>query len=293
MRLVPFWAPFWLFAGLLGAQQRPTGIGDAAEDISTRWLEREQQFYVLLANPLKAQLPRLSAILAMDPPLFSDAEALRDHIRMVLDISPKNHVLPAPALLLLADRLATLYGSAWDPHLPMIDRNFTAGPYSFIFHYDPLGATWVYDHALARQVYRDSSSTPAGEWAFLTLEKLGWNTGVGCAGDPATFRSVIAESDRFFNRHQTSAYRLDFLFDLAQAYETWWSLSQASSDDDYVVAANFTAGADRARERAIELYRQIVQETPKSDFAAYATVVLPLLQSKLDTMQRQYYCIYD
>ena len=117
--------------------------------------------------------------------------------------------------------------------------------------------------------------------------------GVGCPGDPATFRSVIAESSRFLNRHRNSSYRRDFLFDLAQAYETWWSLSQASRDDDYVNAEKFTEGADLARGRAIELYQQVVHEAPKSDVAAYAMLVLPRLQSKLDTSQRQYYCIYD
>ena len=76
-----------------------------------------------------------------------------------------------------------------------------------------------------------AKSTPMAQGQIRTLP----NTGVGCPDDPATFRSVIAESGRFFDRHRRSSYRLDFLFDLAQAYETWWAVSQARSDDDYVV----------------------------------------------------------
>lgn len=188
--------------------------------------------------------------------------------------------------LLLADRLAAMLGAAWDPRSQPLERNFNVGSLHFGYQFDQLGATWVYDHALARQVYRDYPDTPAGEWAFLTLEKLGWNTSVGCPGDPATFRSVIAESARFLGRHRNSPYRLDFQFDLAQAYETWWALSQARPGDDYVVAANYTQGAEDARKRAIELYGQILREATHSDFAEYAKLALPLLQSKLDTGQR-------
>lgn len=276
-------------SGLLPAQDSEPAV----YAVSIAWQEREQRFYVSLAEKLKAQLPKLPALLAADPPGASDSEAIEQHLRILIDLADKSRALPKPIFLLIADRLAMLLGYSWGSQAPPPQRNFTAGPFLFAYQYDQLGATWVYDHALARMVYRDYPDTPAGEWAFLTLEKLGWNTGVGCLGDPATFRSVIAESGRFFDRHRNSHYRIDFLFDLAQAYETWWSLSQARPDDDYVVAANYTSGAETARLRAIELYQQIAREAPKSDFAAYAKPTLARLQSKRDTGQRQYYCIYD
>jgi hypothetical protein len=283
------WPGFWTASGLLRAQDAEPAV----YAVSTSWQQREHGFYVSLAEKLKLQLPKLPALLAADPPQASDSEAIQQHLRTVVDLTDKSHTLPKPMFLLLADRLAMILGYSWGPQVPPPQRNFTAGPFRFAYRYDELGASWVYDHALARQVYRDYPDTPAGEWAFLTLEKLGWNTGVGCLGDPATFRSVIAESGRFFNRHRNSPYRLDFLFDLAQAYETWWSLSQARPDDEYVVAANYTSGAEAARLRAIELYGQIAREAPKSDFAAYAKPTLARLVSKVDAGQRQYYCIYD
>jgi hypothetical protein len=289
MRLALFWLAFCIASGLLPAQDSDP----AAYAVSTSWQEREQRFYVSLAEKLKTQLPQLPALLAADPPPESDAAAMRAHLLMLADLVDQRRAIPKPAVFLLADRLATMLGAAWNPRSQPLERDFTAGPFHFGYHYDQLGATWVYDHALARQVYRDYPGTAAGEWAFLTLEKLGWNTGVGCAGDPATFKSVIAESGRFFDRHRRSPYRLDFLFDLAQAYETWWALSQAGSDDDYVVAGNYTRGADGARKRAVELYRQIIREAPNTDFAAYAKPRLTRLQAKRDTGQRQYYCIYD
>ena len=241
----------------------------------------------------RPRLPDLPALLAADPPRESDAAPMQAHLQMLAGLAGNTRAIPKPMVLLLADRLATMLGYSRGSKAPPPDRDFNAGPFHFGYHFDQLGATWVSDHGLARQVYRDYPNTPAGEWAFLTLEKMGWNTSVGCAGDPATFRSVIAESGRFIDRHRHSPYRLDFLFDLAQAYETWWSLSQARSDDDYVVAGNYAQGADDARKRAIELYRRIVPEAPNSEFAAYAKLTLLRLQSKLDTGQRQYYCVYD
>jgi hypothetical protein len=278
---------FWIAGGLLFSQES----NPDAERI--QWQLREQQFYVSLASKLKAQLPKLPSLLAADPPRQSDADAMKAHLRMLVDQADKSRVLPKPMFLLLADRLAMMLGYSWDPRSPPLDRNFNAGSFTIAYRYDQLGATWVYDRALARYVYQTYPDTPAGEWAFLTLEKLGWNTGVACPTGPDLFRAVITESGRFFNRHRNSPYRIDFLFDLAQAYETWWALSQAPKDDDYVVAADYAPGSDAARTRAIELFKQIAREAPKSEFGTYATLMLPRLQSKLDTGQRQYYCIYD
>jgi hypothetical protein len=302
MRLARFWLALWpcvcMVSGLLTAQPLNSAIDQTGAGLSIQWQEREQRFYVSLAEKLKTQLPQLPALLAADPPRDSDADAMRAHLEMLANLADRSRALPKPMFLLLADRLAAMLGAAWDPRSQPLERNFgernfKAGPFLFGYHYDQLGATWVYDHALARQVYRDYTDTPAGEWAFLTLEKLGWNTSVGSPGDPATFRSVIAESAHFFDHHRNSPYRLHFLFDLAQAYETWWALSQARPDDDYVVAANYTQGAEDARKRAIELYGQILREAPHSDFEEYAKLTLARLESKLDTGQRQYYCIYD
>ena len=58
-------------------------------------------------------------------------------------------------------------------------------------------------------------------------------------------------------------------------------------------SCHYVQGADDARKRTIELYRQIIREAPNNDFAAYAKPTLARLQAKLDTGQRQYYCIYD
>jgi hypothetical protein len=289
MRLALSWLAFCIASGLLPAQDS----NPAAYSVSISWQERELEFYRTLAARLGARLPQLPALLAADPPRASDSEAIEQHLRTLIGLADKGRALSKLTVLLLADRLATMLGYSWGSTAPPSDRNFDVGPFHFGYHYDQLGATWVYDHGLARQVYRDYPDTAEGEWAFLTLEKLGWNTSVGCAGDPATFRAVIAESGRFFFRHRHSPYRLDFLFDLAQAYETWWALSQARSDDDYVVAGNYARGADDARKRSIELYRQIVREAPNTDFAAYAKLTLARLQAKLDTGQRQYYCTYD
>ena len=257
-----------MVSGLLAAQPLDSAIDQTAAGLSIQWQEREQRFYVSLAEKLKTQLPQLPALLAADPPRESDADAIRAYVEMLVDLADKSRTLPKPMFLLLADRLASMLGAAWDPRSQPLERNFNVGSLHFGYQFDQLGATWVYDHALARQVYRDCPDTPAGEWAFLTLEKLAWNTSVGCPGDPATFRSVIAQSARFLDRHRNSPYRLDFLFHLAQAYETWWALSQARPNDDYVVAANYTQGAEDARKRAIELYGQILREAPHSDFAA-------------------------
>jgi hypothetical protein len=45
---------------------------------------------------------------------------------------------------------------------------------------------------------------------------------------------------------------------VAQAYETWWSLSQAPSgeEDSDVVPANYQEDAETARQKAIQVYER-------------------------------------
>ena len=92
---------------------------------------------------------------------------------------------------------------------------------------------------------------------------------------------------------------------VAQAYETWWSLSKAPKSEDYVNEfgeelgeaysdgdpAKYQDGAEAARQRAIAFYEQLLQTVPQSDHAAYASRMLPRLKLGFDTGQRRSYCI--
>ncbi len=57
---------------------------------------------------------------------------------------------------------------------------------------------------------------------------MGWSNDVECSAGADDFRGVIAEGEKFLKQYPASAYRADVLLAIAEAYETWWSLSQSN-----------------------------------------------------------------
>src|SRR5579864_2842591 len=123
--------PMLCMAGVLAAQSPIDTIDQSRAGLSIQWQQREQRFYILLAEKLKTQFPKLPALLAADPPRESDADAMQAHLQMLTGLMDKSRVIPKPMFLLLADRLAALLGAAWDPRSQPLERNFNVGSLHF------------------------------------------------------------------------------------------------------------------------------------------------------------------
>ena len=261
---------------------------------------RESRMTDMLVGELSRDFPALPR-LVRSVETRSESEAARENLPRLLDHARTDAPDRGPVLLLVADHLALSLG--WqmareepDPAGVPDKRLLTLGGHEFVYEWAPLGGTWVYDRGLLRRVLAEYGETPWGDWAFLKLQERGWYTGATCPDDPAKFRAVIAESKKFLARRPSSPYRLDVMFDLAQAYEAWWSITRIAPGDpylDYVNPADFFEGAEEARRQAIQLYAEIVRTGGASLFAAYAKLALPRLELSLDTNQRRFYCVYD
>ena len=127
----------------------------------------------------------------------------------------------------------------------------------------------------------------------MRLLGLGWDTSVACRKGSDQFRAVIRQGEAFRARRPASPARADVEFLVAQSYETWWSLSQASPEDEYAQPARYQAGALTARQKAIALYNGVLQLIPGSPEATYARRVLPRLALGFATNQRRFFCVYD
>src|SRR6267154_857213 len=200
-----------------------------------------------------------------------------------------------PVLLFASDRLA------W--RLPWLMNNdySQAGHWqkwrtnlaSFGVTYEQSGeGGWTYTSALLKRVEADYPETDWGERAFLILLNHGWDTGVDCEAGSDQFRHVIARGLAFLEKRRNSPYHLDVQLIVAQAHETWWSLSQAPTDqeDSDANPQEYKEGAEAARQQAIARYEHLLQFAPQSDQAAYARRVLPRLKQSIDTGQRRFYC---
>jgi hypothetical protein len=224
----------------------------------------------------RATLDDLAAILS-ESARSGDARRALDLVAADLLASRLSQTLadPAPLRQLLAGYGATLGGLLHDGGLD-------------------------YRHELLWRAWNQFPQTEGGELAFLELQRHGWNTdpGEGCPANPDLFREVIERAENFLAQHPRSDFRIEVLYALAEANESWWSIARAPDDDPLVGAppyphraANRRAAAE-ARERAIRYYRQVVQDAPESPRAAAALRRLPRLMLDLDTGQRLFYCSY-
>jgi hypothetical protein len=209
-----------------------------------------------------------------------------------------------PIMLLAADRLA------W--RLPSVILNDKPNNWdwsewrselaTFGISYDQASEEpWSYGGSLLARVWIGYSDTEWGQRAFLLLLGQGFDTSVDCKAGRDQFRKVIQEGLQFLEKHMNSPYRLDVQLAIAQACETWWSLSQAPAPGQELTEAEeaepdanpqqYQEGAEAARQQAIASYEQFLQTAPQSDYAAYARRVLPRLKLGIDTGQRRFYCV--
>jgi hypothetical protein len=86
------------------------------------------------------------------------------------------------------------------------------------------------------------------------------------------------------------------VFLVAQAYETWWSLSlvpEENREEGDPSPEAYRAGAAAAREKAIGYYSEIVAANPDGVEANCSRKPLALLKANEDTRQRRFYCYCD
>jgi hypothetical protein len=204
-----------------------------------------------------------------------------------------------PVLLLAADRLAWRLpwvlskNKSQSIHWPEWRTQLTAFGVTYEQAFDSRDeGSWIYTRTLLRRVWTDYPETDWGERAFLMLLSHGWGTGVGCGSGSDVFRQVVQQGLPFLEKRANSPYQLDVQLAVAQACETWWSLSQAPTDqeDSDANPQEYKEGAETARQQAIASYEHLLQSAPQSDHAAYARRQLPRLKLGLDTGQRRFYC---
>jgi hypothetical protein len=85
-------------------------------------------------------------------------------------------------------------------------------------------------------------------------------------------------------------------FALAEAYETWWSLSRAPAVSDNEADASpdaYREGADAVRGKAIAYYEAIAGAAPNSTQTKCSNRSLEMLKENQDTHQRSFFCYCD
>jgi hypothetical protein len=148
-----------------------------------------------------------------------------------------------------------------------------------------------YDRSLLLRAWKEFPETSWGHRALLIVQRLSCAVpGYRCDG-PNCFLKVIADGEKFLRDYPGTTYRNEQIYNLGVANETWWALSRAEPGDISAQGAKVTkASGERARQRAIELYEEIIRIAPETREARAAKLALPRLKLKLATGERTFFC---
>jgi hypothetical protein len=281
-------------AALMLMKQQPDPDPKKTREAVQQWQSQ------LKSAPPTGQSGARGAVIAV--PLNSwKAEEFHSALLRLLTAGKISPAARQPVLLLAADRLAwrlpwvlskdksqSTHWQEWRTQLAGLGVTYE---YEQTFD-GPEENSWIYTGTLLRRVWTEYPETDWGERAFVMLLGHGWGAGVGCAHGSDVFRQVIQQGLPFLEKRPNSPYQLDVQLAVAQAYETWWSLSQAPTDqeDSGANPQEYKEGAETARQQVIARYQHLLQSAPQSDQAAYARRVLPRLKQTIDTGQRRFYC---
>jgi hypothetical protein len=161
---------------------------------------------------------------------------------------------------------------------------------------DELGAGLYYPHDLLWRIWQDYPATDWGERAFVLLLDRGWDTSSTCEKGEDQTREVIRQGESFLQQRPGSPYRGAVTLLVAEAYASWWSLSNEPAGSDmsaYVDLKQFQVGAEEARIKAIGDFEQVLQLAPGTKLSEFAQQVLPPLREKQVLDNYRFFCVYD
>jgi hypothetical protein len=246
---------------------------------------------------LGADYPELSQILKSDSPPH-DPKIVRQLLDRLLEAAKSAVPEKKPLLLLAADAIAgRLALPSIVPPSPELQRELEGlAAQGLTFTWVEMDGDWFYQNNLLWRLWREFPASEEGEDAFVLLLRQGWDKAPCCKTGLDSFHTVIDEGELFLSNRARTPHRRNVAFLLAQAYETWWSLSLVSEENraegDPSPAA-YRAGAAAAREKAIAYYSEIVATAPDGVEANCSRKPLALLKESQDTHQRRFYCYCD
>lgn len=156
------------------------------------------------------------------------------------------------------------------------------------FYYDP-DAEWTLDEDPVdlNDLARKHLDSRWGRQAFLMMTQLGWSQGA-CQEGPDEFREVIRHGEAFLKGYPQTEASDNVRLEMAHAYATWWNLSNAEADASFDPTP-YKAGADAAKQKAIELYKQYLNRE-KTPSAKIVSRLKGLQENPKGSNQYDYFC---
>lgn len=239
--------------------------------------------------------PELQTVLSVQTAKSADP-GYRRVVFQLLDAAEKAPADQRPAILLAADLVAQ---EIWCPsetkqQCDQIRSEFAR--YKLSLEYSELDGGFYYARDLLSRIWRDYPGTDWGERTFVLLLDQGVDTTHTCGKGADQFREVVRQGESFLRQRPSSPYRVVVTLLVAEAYTTWWSLSNETGNSemsDYVDAERYREGAEEARLKAIGYFEQVLQMEPETQLTEYARRVLPPLREQQVLEGYRFFCVYD
>jgi hypothetical protein len=262
------------------------------------WFRHEVKLSALAE--LSSTFPDLQTVLQEQEENGSSSQD-RHLVFQLLDAAKTAPAERKPAILFAADLVASHLGCD-DPRARQGANSDCAqlktdlSRYNLTLKYDELGAGLYYPRDLLWRLWAEYPKTVWGERAFVLLLDRGWDTSFTCERGGDQTREVIRQGESFLNQHPNSSYRAVVMLLVAEAYASWWSLSNEPSGSemsDYVDPTQFQQGAEDARLKAIAYFEQVLQLVPGTELSKFADQVLPPLHEHQILDNYRFFCVYD
>lgn len=129
------------------------------------------------------------------------------------------------------------------------------------FYYSP-DAVWTLEKDPVDLNYLATNflNSEWGRRAFLMMTLMGWSQGA-CREGPDQFREVIKHGETFLRQYPDSEVSDSVRLELANAYATWWNVSQREPDE-FTAPEQYSVGAHEAKQRAVGLYEEYLSAHP-------------------------------
>ena len=262
------------------------------------WFRHEVKLSALAE--LSATFPDLQTVLQEQQENGSSPQD-RHVIFQLLDAAKTAPAERKPAILFAADLVASHLGCD-DPRArdgassDCAQLKTDLSRYKLTLKYDQLGAGYYYPRDLLWRLWAEYPKTVWGERAFVLLLDRGWDTSFTCEKGGDQTQEVIRQGESFLRQHPGSPYRAVVKLLVAEAYASWWSLSNESAGSDmsdYVDPQQFQQGAEDARRKAIAYFEQVLQLVPATELSKFADQVLPPLREHQILDNYRFFCVYD
>ncbi len=151
------------------------------------------------------------------------------------------------------------------------------------------------DRSYLARLAVDGCGSRWGEVAFKVMTESGWEPTHSYLGAGIEYPEVILRGEEFLDRCPSSPIRPTVVRAVAQAYETWWSMSKVSSDVlECWDPCELRPWAEHARQQAIAYYSSYLSAPglPASEIDE-TRLRLFLLRRDHDTSQRRFFFFSD